>query len=75
MRVFATLLFSTALGIAMAGTAGADARGCSPNKACTPKEAPELKSKSLRDMTAPSDDAGWKQRGIAINPWIVPTFR
>jgi hypothetical protein len=76
MRVFATLSLSAALGVVLVGTAGADTPTCPRNKDCKSTEARELKSESLHGMvTRPEVPGGWKQQGIAINPWIVPTFR
>lgn len=76
MRVLAPLIFSMAIGIAMSGTSAADAPACPQNRDCKSKPTTDLKSESAHAMKAGDKDSrGWRQTGIAVDPWIVPTFK
>lgn len=74
MRVLARLLLPAALGVALCGTAFAEAPA--PKRDDRHPAPAGLKAESVRAM-APGKGAwtGWPQNGIAINPWIVPTFK
>jgi len=76
MRVLAPLIFSAAIGLVVTGAATADAPACPQNRDCKPKAATDLNKEAVRGMT-PGEirPQGWRQTGIAVNPWIVPTFK
>ena len=76
MRVLAPLIFSAAIGLIVTGAAGADAPAYPQNRDRKPKAATELSKESVRGMThGETGSQGWRQTGIAVNPWIVPTFK
>jgi hypothetical protein len=74
MRVLARLLLPVALGAALCGSAFAEAPA--PKRDNRHPAPTGLKAESVRAM-APGNKVrtGWPQNGIAINPWIVPTFK
>lgn len=76
MRILAPLLFSAAMGFLVTGSAAADASTCPGNRDCRPKPATEPSTAYERGIVrrehAPQ---AWRQIGIAVNPWIVPSFK
>ncbi len=74
MRIMARFIVPAALAVALGGPAFADAPAST--RAEKSGQAADLKADSVRAMApAKKTSASWPPNGIAVNPWIVPTFR